>query len=82
MSKSKEERVHELVYSTDSREELGERIYELESLLYKYIPMVAFACGSETCPYWNECNNMVTCRAYEDATLRMRALGMEVSDGE
>ena len=80
--KSKEERVHEIVYSTDSRAELGEHIYELESLLYEYIPMIAFACDGETCPFWNDCNNLVTCTAYAEATSKMFELGMEVSGNE
>ena len=75
MTDNQRERIHEIVYSTDSREELAERIVALEELAEDLLFVVCDGCHERLCEMPIEEHPNVTC----DYDNRRKALGVTAS---
>lgn len=75
---SKAERIHQIVYSCDSRTELAERIAGLEELVADVVWWLSPCSRCEKCPARDACEWSDECLFVDWATQRARKFGIEV----
>lgn len=89
MSKTRDERLYELTYSTKDRVELCEQILYLEGMVAELVPFSGDSCPT-SCRYRDECTEdsntgddglPITCVAYGHYVARALRAGVDIDEG-